>query len=85
MPAAKLELRVEAEVLAAAAAYAAAHGKSVSRRMEALLAAVTSPAAPLEATPVLTGLRGSLRGVEVGDWDAHVAEKYERPAPSMAC
>ncbi|MDP2308246.1 MAG: DUF6364 family protein [Pseudomonadota bacterium] len=82
MRAAKLTLSVDPKVIEAAKEYAAETGTSVSQLVEDFLAAVASRNAASIATPVLSRLRGSLRGAEVQDYRDHLAEKYQCAEPS---
>ena len=76
MAAHKLTLSVDPEVVEAAKRYAQAHGTSVSQLVEAFLAAVSSENVPPATSPVLTRLRGTLRGADVEDHRRHLIEKY---------
>lgn len=82
MRAAKLTLSVDPKVIEAAKEYATETGTSVSHLVEDFLAAVVSRNARPISTPVLSRLRGSLRGVEVQDYHDHLAEKYGCAEPS---
>lgn len=73
---AKLTLTVSPDVIAAAKAYAAETGTSVSQLVEDYLTLVTSRPAVTGEAPVLARLRGSLRGVDVEDHRQHLAQKY---------
>ena len=73
---AKLTLTVSPDVIAAAKAYAAETGTSVSQLVEDYLTLVTARPAPAGDAPVLARLRGSLRGVDVEDHRQHLAQKY---------
>ncbi len=72
----KLTLSVDPQVVLAAKVYAAAAGTSVSQLVEDYLAAIVTGPSSSGATPVLARLRGSMRAVEIGDYRAHVVEKY---------
>lgn len=82
MRAAKLTLSVDPKVIEAAKEYASETGTSVSQLVEDFLAAVASRKASPVSTPVLSRLRGSLRGVEARDHRDHLAEKYGCAEPS---
>ncbi len=82
MRAAKLTLSVDPKVIEAAKEYALVTGTSVSQLVEDFLAAVASRPMPTSDTPALIRLRGSLRGVEVQDYQDHLAEKYACAEPS---
>lgn len=72
----KLTLSVDPQVVLAAKLYAAAAGTSVSQLVEDYLAAIVAGPSCATAAPVLARLRGSMRTVEVGDYRAHIIEKY---------
>lgn len=74
--AAKLTLSVDPAVVAAAKKYAAASGTSVSQLVEAYLAALTMAASEGSETPQLARWRGSMKGVDVEDHKAWLAQKY---------
>jgi hypothetical protein len=71
----KLTLSVSGPVVARAKEYAASRGTSVSRLVESFLDAVTRQA-PAAAPPVLSRLRGSLKGVRPTDYHRHLEKKY---------
>lgn len=73
---AKLTLTVDPRVIAAAKKYAAEAGTSVSQLVEDYLAAIVTAPAPEPSPPVLTRLRGSMRGVDLEDYRRHQVEKY---------
>lgn len=72
----KLTLSVDESVIRAAKTYAAERGTSVSRLVEDFLSAVATDPAPGRVTPVLTRLRGSLRGVDRQDHRDALVDKY---------
>lgn len=72
----KLTLSVDPTVVEAAKRYAAAHGTSVSRLVEAFLEALSSENVPSQHTPVLARMRGALRDVSIEDHRDHLVEKY---------
>ncbi len=72
----KLTLSVDADVIDAAKRYAAEHGTSVSRMVEAYLAAVTIAPAQEEVPPVLRRWQGRLEPVPESEHRAHLAQKY---------
>lgn len=72
----KLTLSLDPDVIAAAKRFAAEHGTSVSRLVEAFLGTVTRGPDAEAATPVLARLRGSLRGIDPADHREHLARKY---------
>jgi hypothetical protein len=77
----KLTLSVAPDVVAAAKRYAATHDTSVSQLVEDYLSVITRQASNTHAapsTPMLTKLRGSLRGKgDVDDHRQHLAAKYK--------
>lgn len=74
--AAKLTLSVDPQVVLAAKLYAAAAGTSVSQLVEDYLAAIVAGSTFAGGAPVLARVRGSMRAIEVGDYRAHLVEKY---------
>lgn len=72
----KLTLTVDPDVIDAAKQYAADHGTSVSQLVEAFLAAVAAEPASTHDGPVLSRLRGTLRGTSADDHRRHLAEKH---------
>ena len=73
---AKLTLTVDPRVIAAAKEYAAGAGTSVSRLVEDYLAAITVVPVQSARTPVLSRLRGSMRGADLDTYRRHLEEKY---------
>jgi hypothetical protein len=75
---AKLTLSVDDGVVAAAKAYAARRGTSVSRLVEEYLSVVSRGAAVTEDPPILARLRGLLKGsrLDESDYRRHLREKY---------
>lgn len=76
MSARKLTLSIDPDVVAAAKRYAETQGTSVSHLVESFLAAVSSSNAPSNTTPILTRLRGTLKGVSIEDHRAYLVEKH---------
>jgi hypothetical protein len=73
----KLTLSVDDMVITRAKHYAKAHGVSVSKMVEAYLAAVAGPTTRVAAdTPVLRSVRGILRKADVKDYKRYLATKY---------
>ena len=73
----KLTLSVDERVIARAKRYARAHGTSVSRLVERLLdSTVEARELATGTTPVLTRLRGSLKGGSLADYHRHLEHKY---------
>jgi hypothetical protein len=73
----KLTLSVNDRVVSRAKQYAKQRGMSVSKMVEAYLAAVAEPASPATRDcPVLSSLRGSLKQADRGDYRDHLAAKY---------
>lgn len=73
---AKLTLNVDEEVVARAKRLAAQRGTSVSRLVERYLDQLTSDRPAGDAPPVLTRLRGILRGADPADHRRHLERKY---------
>jgi hypothetical protein len=74
---AKLTLSVDEHVVARAKKYAAARGTSVSSLVEQLLDLAASGSDLRDFTPpVLSRLRGSLKGVDVKDYRRYLERKY---------
>jgi hypothetical protein len=73
----KLTLSVDDTVISRAKRYAKAHEVSISKMVEAYLAAVAGPTARVPAdTPILRSLRGILKNADVKDYKRHLAIKY---------
>jgi antitoxin component of RelBE/YafQ-DinJ toxin-antitoxin module len=73
----KLTLSVDDTVVSRAKRYAKAHGVSISKIVEAYLAAVAEPTARVPAdTPVLRSVRGILSKADVKDYKRYLATKY---------
>jgi antitoxin component of RelBE/YafQ-DinJ toxin-antitoxin module len=72
MSAHKLTLTVDPDVVEAAKRYAAANGTTVSRLVEAFLAALAAD----RSAPVLARLRGELNGGSLDDHRDHLADKH---------
>jgi antitoxin component of RelBE/YafQ-DinJ toxin-antitoxin module len=70
----KLTLRVDDAVISRAKRYAKKQGVSLSKTVEAYLAAVADP--PTRVTPVLRAVRGILKKADVADYKQHLANKY---------
>jgi hypothetical protein len=74
---AKLTLSVDERVIERAKSYARARGTSVSGLVEQMLDLAASGSDRPEATPpVLSRLRGSLKGVDQGDYRRYLERKY---------
>ncbi len=75
---AKLTLSVEGKVVEGAKRYAAQRGTSVSRLVEEYLAVVSRGADVTDQTPILTRVRGLLKGsrLDERDYRRHLREKY---------
>jgi hypothetical protein len=71
----KLTLSVDGGVVERAKQYAADKGTSVSRLVEAFLDVVTRSGAGAPP-PVLSRLRGSLKGTTPGDYRRHLERKF---------
>jgi hypothetical protein len=72
----KLTLSVDEKVARQAKRYARRKGTSVSRMVEGFLEAVTDPRAEPKPPPVLTRLRGSLRGKGTAEHRRYLERKY---------
>lgn len=73
----KLTLSVDDAVISRAKRYAKKQGVSVSKMVEAYLAAVANPSSGSAAdTPVLRSVRGILKKADVRDYKRHLANKY---------
>ncbi len=74
---AKLTLSVNDRVVSRAKQYAKRRGVSVSKMVEAYLAAVADPGSPPAGdAPILRSVRGVLKSADVGEYRKHVAAKY---------
>jgi hypothetical protein len=74
---AKLTLSVDTHVVSRAKQYAKRRGVSVSKMVEAYLAAVAEPPSPATgATPILLSVRGVLKNADIRDYRKHLAAKY---------
>ncbi len=71
----KLTLSLDGAVIRRAKQYAAARQTSVSRLVESLLDRLTAHDADAPP-PVLTKLRGSLKGVSLNDYRRHLERKH---------
>jgi uncharacterized membrane protein len=73
----KLTLSVDTRAVSRAKQYAKQMGVSVSKVVEAYLAAVADPPSPsARATPVLRSVRGVLKNADIGEYRKHLAAKY---------
>jgi hypothetical protein len=73
----KLTLSVGDRVVSRAKRYAKQHGVSVSKMVEAYLAAVAEPSSPAtQETPILRSVRGSLAKADLTGYGKHLAAKY---------
>ena len=74
---AKLTLSVDNRVVSRAKQYAKLRGVSVSKMVEAYLAAVGEPSStPTGATPILRSVRGVLKKADIDEYRKHLAAKY---------
>jgi Family of unknown function (DUF6364) len=74
---AKLTLSVDNRVVSRAKQYAKLRGVSVSKMVEAYLAAVAEPPSPATgAAPILRSVRGVLKKADIGEYRKHLAAKY---------
>ncbi len=74
----KLTLSVDKSVVSRAKRYAKQQGVSLSGMVETYLAAVSEPprGKPVDASPILRSLRGSLQKVDLEDYKQHLMTKY---------
>lgn len=73
----KLTLSVDTRVVSRAKAYAKRQGLSVSKMVEAYLAAVADPPSPSAGNaPLLQSVRGILKNADIGEYRKHLAAKY---------
>ncbi|MGA2881479.1 MAG: DUF6364 family protein [Bryobacteraceae bacterium] len=73
----KLTLSVDEAVVLRAKRFAKKQGMSVSKMVEAYLAAIAEPPARVPAdTPILDSVRGVLRKADMKDYKRHLATKY---------
>jgi hypothetical protein len=74
---AKLTLSVDDRVVSSAKQYAKRRGVSVSKMVEAYLAAVADPSSPAKGSaPILLSVRGVLKRADVNQYRKHLAAKY---------
>lgn len=74
---AKLTLSVDAKVIERAKRYASKRGTSVSGLVEQLLDLAASGSEHRDISPpVLSRLRGSIKGVDVSDYHRYLERKY---------
>jgi hypothetical protein len=73
----KLTLSVDQRVIARAKRYAKEHGTSVSQIVEDYLKALSQSGAQQDDPPILRSLRGILKDVDVKDYRAYLAKKYQ--------
>ena len=74
---AKLTLSVDDRVVSRAKQYAKLRGVSVSKMVEAYLAAVAEPPSPATgAVPILRSVRGVLKNADIDEYRKHLAAKY---------
>ncbi len=77
MRCAKLTLNVDKRVIASAKRYAKQRGVSISEMVEAYLALLAQPVfPPLQNTPILHSVRGSLKQADRRAYRTHLALKY---------
>ena len=73
----RLTLSVDGRVASRAKQYAKQRGMSVSKMVEAYLAAVAEPASPAQMdAPILRALRGSLKKADMAEYREYSAAKY---------
>jgi len=74
---AKLTLSVDNRVVSRAKQYAKRRGVSISKMVEAYLAAVAEPnSSATGAAPVLRSVRGVLKNADIDEYRKHLAAKY---------
>jgi len=74
---AKLTLSVDARVVSRAKQHAKQRGLSLSKMVEAYLAAVVDPPSPsIGGAPILRSLRGVLKSADIGEHREHPAAKH---------
>jgi uncharacterized membrane protein len=74
---AKLTLSVDDRVVSRAKRYAKERGVSVSKMVEAYLAAFAAPSSPsARGAPILRSLRGSLKKADLEEYRKHLVAKY---------
>jgi hypothetical protein len=74
---AKLTLSVDNRVVSRAKQYAKLRGVSVSKMVEAYLAAVADPPSPAAgAAPILRSVRGVLKNADIDEYRERLAVKY---------
>ena len=74
---AKLTLSVDDRVVSRAKQYAKLRGVSVSKMVEAYLAAVAEPPSPVTgAAPILRSVRGVLKSADIDEYRKHLTAKY---------
>ncbi len=73
----KLTLSVDDAVISGAKRYAKKQGVSISKMVEAYLAAVAEPSTGVpEDAPILRSVRGVLKNADVKDHKRHLMRKY---------
>jgi hypothetical protein len=74
---AKLTLSVDDRVVSRAKQYAKRRGVSVSKMVEAYLAAVAEPSCQATgATPILRSIRGVLKHGDINEYRKHLAARH---------
>jgi antitoxin component of RelBE/YafQ-DinJ toxin-antitoxin module len=73
----KLTLSVDGRVVSRAKRYAKQRGVSISKMVEAYLAAVAETSSPVtQDAPILRSVRGSLAKADLTGYRRHLAAKY---------
>ena len=72
----KLTLRLEADLIRRAKAFAKASGKSVSQIVAGYFALLEEEEQDVRITPRVESLKGALRGVDVDDYRRYIEDKY---------
>jgi hypothetical protein len=72
----KLTLSVDEAVVLRAKRFAKKQGVSISKMVEAYLAAVADPSGVSTDAPILRSVRGVLKRADIKDYKQHLANKY---------
>jgi hypothetical protein len=72
----KLTLNVDPSIAARAKRYAKQQGVSVSKMVEAYLAAVSEPSSARDLPPILRSVLGTLKKADREEYTKHAIEKY---------
>ena len=72
----KLTLSVDADVIERAKQFASEHDTSVSAMVQSYLKLVVQAPAEFPGAPIVSGLRGRLKGARVGDYKDYLERKH---------